>query len=581
MTGRADVDEIKSRIDPYQIVSKYVRLEKAGNRYRGLCPFHQEKTPSFHLDPQTGLYYCFGCHAGGDIVKFVMEIEGWSFVEAMNYLAEEVGLVFAVKDTQSAGEKDRLFGVTDKLSRYYRRNLNLPEAEEARAYLRRRGLSEEIQERGMLGYALPGWDNLSSFAKRSGITVKDLVDLGLLKESNNPESRQRFYDQFRNRIIFPIKDVSGRIIGFGGRTLGTEEPKYLNSSDSVIYHKSNSLYGLQQARMDIRQEKTVLLAEGYMDVLSLWQYGFPHTVASLGTAFTERQAELLRRYAEKIIVCYDGDNAGVRAAQKAVEILSNIPIQTFVAMIPEGMDPDDYLKKYGAESFQTEVLNKAMTGRDFEVLMISRDFNLAVPTEKIAFAGALAEYLSKVENHVEQAGYLSLYAEQYDLDKSALTLEVRRRGSSRRQAAEERKTDPKIEDKKRRYLEKILLQERKLLNILINNKEKTNCSFFSNQEHREICRAISEDGLSAQELEEKWPTRIAGIVLLPEFTEIKEELESQLELISIQRELRITRKKISEAVKIGDDPMDLLRRLKALEQRMAEINQKLQRGGMM
>jgi len=547
-------------------------LEKSGEKYKGLCPFHQENTPSFYLDPNNGLYYCFGCQAGGDIIKFLMEIEGWSFLETMRYLGNEVGISFNQTNKTNYTEKEKLYSINDKVKNYYKRNLYSKKGEDGLAYLYSRGLTDKIIRRAELGYALVGWNNLLEYTNNKNINIDSFLKLGLIKHSSNSNYRQKYYDQFRNRIIFPIKDVLGRVIGFGGRTIGDDEPKYLNSAESMIYHKSYSLYGIYQARKNIKEEDYVILAEGYLDVLALWQEGFLNTIASLGTAFTKDQASTIKRYTSNMIVCYDGDSAGQNATQKAIDVMKEYDFNLKVAMIPEGLDPDDYIKKYDKNKFQVEVLEKAISATDFTVKRIAENYNLNNREDKIRFSSELVKFLANLENRLEQAGYLATYAEEYKLDRSALEYELSKLAwkNNKRQVKKEQKTSE--------IREIILTQEKKLLKLIIGSKKLVPCEIFILPKHQRLCELITlenwsdVDELIALARDDNLESMVANIVFHDSIEENETGLIRQLTMVSIERKINILRKKISEAVKVGDDPTSLLLQFKDLEQKRAQLH---------
>lgn len=567
-----NIGEIKASINPYEIVSKYVALEKSGDKFKGLCPFHQENTPSFHLDANNGLYYCFGCQAGGDVIKFLMEIEGWTFIETMRYLGKEAGIQFNERNKKQYSEKEKLFKANQKALEYYKNNLFHKRGENALAYLYSRGFTDKLIKFAELGFALPRWDTLSTHIKNNKLDVNDYLKLGLIKESTNTRYENNYYDQLRNRIVFPIKDVLGRTIGFGGRTIGDDEPKYLNSPENDLYHKSNSLYGIYQARSYIKDNDYAILAEGYLDVLALWQAGFYNTIASLGTAFSKGQANIIKRYTSNLIICYDGDSAGKRATNNAIEIMKDFDLNIKVAMIPDGLDPDDYIKKYGGANFKTNILHKAIPSMDFLVKMICDQYDLNKVQEKLEFATELTVFLSNIENRLEQAGYLSTYAEQYKLDKNALEYEMNRVSSGHFTKREviTKKSDNSLKGK-------ILAQEKKLLKLMLDSKKPISSEIFALTEHKKLCELINENSLlDLKDLVELSKNKrlegvLANIALLDSFEENETELIRQLTVFNIERTISALRKKISEAVKIGEDPTVLLEQFKKFEQERAKL----------
>ncbi|MEA3239408.1 MAG: DNA primase [Candidatus Bipolaricaulota bacterium] len=339
---RADVQQIKDRIDIVSVISHYVTLTKAGSNYKGRCPFHKDDTPSFWVSPEKGLWHCFGCGAGGDVIGFIMKIENIPFVEAAERLATEAGLSFAAH--KGNGSHDELYEISIAVSRWFADNLtNSAAGRRGREYLIKRGYPEETWDRFGLGYAPPGWDHLRKrFAGKYG--VKPLIDLGLLVSKDNGTT----YDRFRDRVIFPILDLSGRPVAFGGRAF-EGEPKYLNSPKTALFDKGNHLYGLSWARETMQKEGSAVLVEGYTDVISLHLAGITNAVGSMGTSLTQGQAHLFGRFVKEVVISYDRDTAGGMASLRGMQILRNHGLSVRVVRLPEGDDPDSLVRREGAE----------------------------------------------------------------------------------------------------------------------------------------------------------------------------------------------------------------------------------------
>ena len=342
-------DTIRDRIDLAELVSEYVRLERAGKNFKGLCPFHTEKTPSFFVSPALNRFHCFGCGASGDVFTFLMRIEGLSFREAMRRLAERAGIELREETLpqETPDERDRLRRLVYAANFFYRQCLR--RAPHAQQYLTQRGLTPETIEAFELGYAPDGWDHLLRFLQRHNFSLGDAERAGLLKARDDGSG---YYDRFRNRITFPIHDASGRVVAFGARTIGDEEPKYLNSPETPLFEKRNTLYGWHRARSAILRQRAALIVEGYLDLIMLHQYGFTHSVATLGTAFTDEHAARLKRLAERVYLMFDSDAAGVRATLRAGEALAQAGVPTLVVRLPEGEDPDSLLRTQGAAALQ-------------------------------------------------------------------------------------------------------------------------------------------------------------------------------------------------------------------------------------
>ncbi|MBU1049545.1 DNA primase [Candidatus Bipolaricaulota bacterium] len=345
---RADVKELKARLDMISIISRYVTLVKSGTGYKAKCPFHKDDTPSMTVSAEKGLWHCFGCGEGGDVIGFVMKIERLSFIEVVRRLAEEVGLSFEAADD---GARDELKSLMADVANAFARNLRSDAGEKARDYLISRGYPESCWLKYGLGYAMPGWDHIKRTFSRRGEDV--LLKLGLLVQGDKGT-----YDRFRDRTIFPILDLSGRPVGFGGRTFDGD-PKYLNSPQTPLFDKGRLMYGISWARDRMSETRAAVLVEGYTDVLSLHQAGITHAVGSMGTSLTQGQADLLKRFVEDVVICYDQDAAGSAASLRGMQILYNSGLGVRVAQLPAGEDPDGYVRTHGAEAMQA-ILDEAL-----------------------------------------------------------------------------------------------------------------------------------------------------------------------------------------------------------------------------
>lgn len=352
------IEEIRNTADIVDIISAYVQLKKRGKNYFGVCPFHQEKTPSFAVNEEKQIYHCFGCGAGGDVFKFLMEYKSISFIEAVQEIAEQLGIKIEYDQNISAekqNEQETYYDINLRAAKYFSDNLlkNIA-GEYARDYLSGRKLTEKTMRNFGLGFALPGWDNFVKFAKENDIDLRNTTTLGLTDKKDNGE----YYDKYRNRIIFPIFSTNGRIIAFGGRILDDTEQaaKYLNSPESIIYHKKRSLYGLYHAKDEIRKLDKVILVEGYMDVIALYQGGVKNVVAASGTSLTEEQAQLLSRFTKNVVLLFDADAAGIKAALRGIEILLKQDFEVKITTLPKGEDPDSFINKFGKDEFNEQIL---------------------------------------------------------------------------------------------------------------------------------------------------------------------------------------------------------------------------------
>ncbi|MDR2522206.1 MAG: DNA primase [Synergistaceae bacterium] len=436
-----DVQKIKDRLDILEVVGDKVRLHGSGQGYMGLCPFHDEKTPSFRVYPDRQNYHCFGCGKGGDIFTFVMETEGLDFLQALEVLAERAGIEL----TRPEGGKRRVSGslheVMEMAERFYRSLLAAPEGEAARAYLGRRGITARMASRFELGWSGSGWDSLWRALQSERVTTQEALDAGLVLEGQ----RGGFYDRFRGRVIFPIRDVMGRLIAFGGRIVDGEGAKYVNSPEGALYSKRRNLYLLHAAKNAVKEKKRAILVEGYMDVLRLHLHGYSEAVASLGTSLTEEQAKLLKRFSDRCYICYDSDMAGQEATLRGMYLLQNLGLDVHVISLPSGKDPDELLSSEGGKELFDEAIERARP-LVLQHLHAVRS-SLADPAARRKGVASLFEGLAQLQPtavapYIPQlAGALELYPNEFRQE-----LEQFRRG---RREREKNKEQRRAEEKKR------------------------------------------------------------------------------------------------------------------------------------
>ena len=397
------IEEVLDRNDIVDVISSYISLKKKGANYWGLCPFHGEKTPSFSVNANQQFYHCFGCHVGGDAISFVQKVERMDFKEAVTFLAERANMQMPKNSRNEnyipSDEKEKMYSVMKEAARWYRTNLFEDKGSKAREYIAARGISDTIIKRFGLGYAPDDWNQLTDYMQNRGVTKEILVKTGLAKEKNDS-----CYDAFRNRIMFPIIDRRMRIIGFGGRVLDDSKPKYLNSPETPIFNKRYNLYGIHTLNK-INNVDKLIVVEGYMDVISLHQAGVPQVLASLGTALTQGQAKLLKRYTDDIYICYDGDTAGQKATLKGLDVLQGEGLKVKVISMPEGVDPDDFAKKYGIVGVQDK-MNEAQTLNDYKIAVIESKYDLSIEEHRKNF---LQECCRDVLAHIETPLELSMY----------------------------------------------------------------------------------------------------------------------------------------------------------------------------
>lgn len=417
------VSEIIEKNDIVDVISQYMNLKKRGRNYTGLCPFHSEKTPSFSVSQDKQLFYCFGCGVGGNVSTFIQKIEKMNYPESLMFLAERAGIEvkenISSKDAEKAKRKQLLMKINKEAARFFYKNLiNNPEAMK---YLQNRGLSIDIIKKFGLGYSLNSWDGLKNFMVSKGIKPELLYSAGLLVKSNNNGS---YYDRFRNRIMFPIIDLKGNVIAFGGRVMDDSKPKYLNSPDTEIYNKGYNIYSLNLVK-GIKDLKNIIVVEGYMDAISLHQYGVNNAVASLGTAFTEQQAKLLKRYADEIIIAYDSDAAGQTATLRGLAILEKEGCNVKVIRLPKGKDPDEYIRKEGLDSFK-KLIENSMSLIDYKIYNLKENTNIKEIEGRIRFVKQLARILSTIDSPAEVDAYIKKYSKEMQISEAAIYDELNR-----------------------------------------------------------------------------------------------------------------------------------------------------------
>ncbi|MCI7242867.1 MAG: DNA primase [Lachnobacterium sp.] len=407
------IEEVRSRNDIVDVIGGYVRLKKKGSTYFGLCPFHNEKTGSFSVSPNKQMYYCFGCGAGGNVFTFLMQYENFTFGEAMQSLADRVGIELPQQEMTSAQRREadrrtRLLEINKEAAKYFYMLLRSPRGQKAYQYFKKRELSDETMQKFGLGYSDQYSDDLYRYLRKKGYDDDILKDSGLI----TIDEVRGGHDKFWNRAMFPIMDVHNRVIGFGGRVMGDGEPKYLNSPETRIFDKSRNLYGLNIARTTRKNQ--LLLCEGYMDVIALHQAGFDNAVASLGTALTSGHANLLKRYTKEVYLTYDSDGAGVKAALRAIPILKEVGIVTKVINMRPYKDPDEFIKALGAEEYQKR-LDEAENSFLFEIRIMQENYDMNDPESKTAFYNEIAQKLLGFSEELERNNYIEAVAEKYQI----------------------------------------------------------------------------------------------------------------------------------------------------------------------
>lgn len=415
------IDDVRQSNDIVDVISQYVRLKRSGRNYFGLCPFHNEKSPSFSVSPEKQIFHCFGCGVGGNVYTFLTKIEGINFIEAIQLLAERANIQLPTLenniDSQKEALKAKVYKVNEFTAQYYHENLYKPESKIAQEYIKKRKLSNETLKLFQIGFS-GKFDELYKELKRQGFEDREILESGLV----NKNEKGQYIDRYRNRLMFPICDARGRVIAFGGRVLDDSKPKYINSPENIVYSKGKHLYGLNVAKKyDIK--KRLLIVEGYMDVVSLHQREIHNVVASLGTALTQQQGYLLRNNTEQIILSYDSDEAGQTAKIRAMEILQNMVCDIRILQIEGAKDPDEYVIEYGNARFQN-LVDKAISVIEFKVKILRQSLNLESTNDKIKFLNEIAKLISKINNNMEKEVYIEKIAKEYNVSKEAIYAEV-------------------------------------------------------------------------------------------------------------------------------------------------------------
>ena len=433
------LDELVARNPIEDVVGQYVNLKRSGSNLFGLCPFHGEKTASFSVAPDKGIYYCFGCHKGGGAINFMMEIEGLSYPDAVRALAKRAGMEVPEDEQYQSRyrQQERLWALSKEAARFFVAQLFAPAGAEGLAYARKRGMPKSTLTKFGIGFAPNEWTALTDAMRAKGYTDEELKESGLVSVS---QKNGRIYDRFRNRLMFPIIDVRGNVIGFGGRVMDDSTPKYLNSPETLIFNKRKNLFALNLAKKT--KLPYLILVEGYMDAVALHQYGFDCAVASLGTSLTEEHAVLLSRYTENVVLIYDGDEAGQRATRRAIPMLEKAGLQVKVLQMRDAKDPDEYLKKFGADKFKN-LLEESSNRVEYQLNAIRKKYDIREDEQRVKFIGEAAEFISSLPNAVQREVYGHRVADAAKISYDAMKIEVNK--AYKRRIAREKKRQEKID----------------------------------------------------------------------------------------------------------------------------------------
>ena len=507
------LQELKYRSDIEQVVGSYVNLRRRGRTLSGLCPFHSEKSPSFTVYPENQSFYCFGCGAGGDVISFIRRIENLDYMEAVRLLAQRAGMQVPEEagDDRSSRQRKRILELNRDAARYFHRTLMSEAGRPGRAYLIGRGLTRDTIIHFGIGYAVEGWDGLENAMRQQGYTKEELLAAHLVNEG----ARGRIYDTFRNRAIFPIIDLRGNVIAFGGRNLGEKGPKYLNSSDTPVFKKSRNLFALNFAKGSPRKE--LILCEGYMDVVSMHQAGFTNAVATLGTALTEEQCRLIAQYTGEVLLSYDSDGPGQAATQRATGLLEAAGVKIKVLSIPDAKDPDEFIKKFGAERFG-QLIEGSSSATDFAINKLRKENDVITAEGKVSFLKQFAVLMAGLPSPIEREVYLSKICRELEVDKAAVAGQIEREQKKRsyrdRKKEERELISPPVKNAADREDELLWRQHpremkaaERLLRYLLRNpdqaeslRDKLPENYLLSEGDRTLYRALLQRGLAGQEL---------------------------------------------------------------------------------
>lgn len=507
------LQELKYRSDIEQVVGSYVNLRRRGRTLSGLCPFHSEKSPSFTVYPENQSFYCFGCGAGGDVISFIRRIENLDYMEAVRLLAQRAGMQVPEEagDDRSSRQRKRILELNRDAARYFHRSLMSEAGRPGRAYLIGRGLTRDTIVHFGIGYAAEGWDGLTNAMRQQGYTKEELLAAHLVSEG----ARGGIYDTFRNRAIFPIIDLRGNVIAFGGRNLGEKGPKYLNSSDTPVFKKSRNLFALNFAKGSPR--KGLILCEGYMDVVSLHQAGFTNAVATLGTALTEEQCRLIAQYTGEVLLSYDSDGPGQAATRRATGLLEAAGVKIKVLSIPDAKDPDEFIKKFGAERFE-QLIEGSSSATDFAISKLRGENDVTTAEGKVSFLKQFAVLMAGLPNPIEREVYLSKICRELEVDKAAVAGQIEREQKKRsyrdRKKEERELISPPMKNTMNREDELLWRQHpremkaaERLLRYLLRHPDQAESlrdrlpeNYLLSEGDRTLYRALLQRGLAGREL---------------------------------------------------------------------------------
>ena len=542
------LEELAVRNPIEEVVGQYVNLRRSGSNLFGLCPFHGEKTASFSVNPEKGIYYCFGCHKGGSVINFQMEIEGLSYPDAVRALAKRVGMEVPEDEQYQSRyrQQERLWALSKEAARFFNSQLYGPAGAEGLAYAQKRGMPKSTLTRFGIGFAPNSWSALCDAMLEKGYTEEELKQSGLASVS---QKTGKIYDRFRNRLMFPIIDVRGNVIGFGGRVMDDSTPKYLNSPETIIFNKRKNLFALNLAKKS--KLGYMILVEGYMDAVALHQYGFDCAVASLGTSLTEEHAALLSRYTEQVMLIYDGDEAGQNATKRAIPMLEKAGLQVKVLQMRDAKDPDEFLKKFGADRFRL-LLEESSNRVEYQLRAIQKKYDLREDDQRIRFIDEAAEFISTLGNAVQREIYGGRVAEAAGITPESMQIEVKK--AFKRRMAREKKKQERIDlspasnlqpkDRHIRYDNiKSAMAEESLIAILLREPALLDC-----------CGALSAQSFSSPMLgrvfEQLMANHAQGIpVSLTGLTDFSPEEMSHIALLLQRHDGPVSEQALSDCIR--------------------------------
>jgi len=603
MVVNNDIEEIKNRLDIAEVIQGYLKLQKAGKDYKALCPFHNEKTPSFFVSPSKQIWHCFGCGKGGDIFKFIMEIENVDFAEALRILARKAGVTLKRQSSKLKDQRLRLYGICDLAVSFFQTYLKKSVAgQKVQNYLKKRGINQKSIEEWKIGYAPNDWHKLEQFLMSKGYHQKEIFDTGLIvKKENNLGGNSGFYDRFRNRIIFPIFDLNGQVIGFGGRIadflISQEEgiAKYVNTPNTLIYDKSRVLYGLDKAKREILKQDSCLIAEGYTDVVMSHQAGVKNAIASSGTALTEFQLKTIKRYTENLVMSFDMDQAGQAATQRAIDLALQMGFNVKVISLPDNDDPAEFIKKKPKQ--WPEVLKKSRSIIEFYFDQAFKNFNPSTSEGKKKIAQFLLKSIQKIQSHVEQSHWIRKLSQLLDVSEKSLLEEAKLldKNSQVNKNGYLEAFSPVNVVKKPRAVE----LEKRLLGLLLLNpsyltKELSSSKLFKERQLKEIYQCFVKNyskTFDLNDFKKKLKPEFSNIVdqmvieseyLYHQNQEPGEELNLDEEFSYLIKELESVRikeklKKVEEKIKKAEQAkkkkqlQQLLNRFKELSQKLTQL----------